>query len=580
MIVGDGDVRLTAATVDSCQVSMRGDLEYTARIMLGRGGYRVSLARKISLLFGTAVLLTIAVTLVFPQLQMTALNEQVLLLQAKRIATSAYQLVNLRRADWEGVSEELARVWPVLARRTGLPPTPPHLVPVSNALEGGFRAEAVARLQTHPQQRYYWRLQRNGTVFRFAMAVRGLPADPHPDALRGIIDVRLPAVSTASTWNIVVTVLAGASGAVLAILVFYIVTQRLVLSPVHALRRVAEKVTTGDLNVRADISSRDEFGELADAFNDMLAHLEAAQEEQRRINRSLDVRLEELARTNVALFESNRLKTEFLANVTHELRTPLISIIGFAELLRDAWQSPQVDPQRMARFADNILTSARSLLEIINDLLDLAKVEAGRMELHLTEFPLATLCRDLADFVRPLAAKRNQTLNVSLDDPLPTCRSDAGKIKQILYNLLSNAIKFTPTGGTVTLEARAESQERVVLHVRDTGPGIPPEDQETIFEKFKQLDASKTREHEGTGLGLAITRELVRMLGGRITLHSVVGAGSTFTVTLPIDLSDRTASDPAPSPERHDAQKASVQGHPNPRPDAAAPDPLDSPYGG
>jgi signal transduction histidine kinase len=502
---------------------------------------RVSLARKISVLFGTAVLLTIAVTLVFPWLQMSALDEQALLMRAMLIASTAFEAVDLTQQDWRDAQADLEARWPTSARDLGLPARPPHLVRNGPAIGGGFQRDAIDRLQRQPTQRYYWQRQEDGQRFRFAMAVRGNDADPYPHTLRGIIDVRLPIPRAPAVWNAVVTVLAGASGAVLAILAFYTVTQRLVLSPVHALRRVAEKVTMGDLNVRSSIESGDEFEQLSDALNDMLTHLKAAQEEQEKINRSLDIRLGELAETNVALYESNRLKGELLANVTHELRTPLVSIIGFAELLRDAWENPGADRQRLARYSQNILTSGRSLLDIINDLLDLAKIEAGKMELHLSEFGLEELGRDMIDFVRPLADKRNQELALVLGEQLPACHGDAGKLKQILYNLLSNAIKFTPTGGFVSLSIERHDDDRVLLTVRDTGPGIPRDRHEVVFEVFRQLDASRTREHEGTGLGLAITRELVDMLGGTIQIESVPGEGSAFIVDLPIRVEERGA---------------------------------------
>lgn len=498
--------------------------------------HKISLARKISLLFGTAVLLTIAVTLVFPWMQMTALNEQAMLVQATQVASTAYQAVDLHQPDWRTAQRQLEQRWPLLVRELGLPLQKPRLVPDSPSVGPGFQRDAMDRLRRNPQQRHYWRIQNDGRLFRFAMAIRGAEADPHPHVLRGIIDVRLPIAQDEGVWNSVVTVLAGASGAVLAILVFYLVTQRLVLSPVHVLRRVAQKVTIGDIDVRASIASGDEFEALSDAFNDMLAHLKAAQEEQQKINRSLDIRLGELAETNVALFESNRLKSEFLANVTHELRTPLVSIIGFAELLRDAWENPKADRRRLARYTENILSSGRSLLDIINDLLDLAKIEAGKMEFHLSEFSISELCKDLIDFVRPLADKRNQRLDLRLAADLPRCHSDSGKIKQILYNLLSNAVKFTPTGGSVSLSVERNANDRVRLIVRDTGPGIPDDLRDAVFEKFRQLDASETREHEGTGLGLAITRELVHMLGGVIQLESEDGQGTTFIVELPTTL--------------------------------------------
>jgi signal transduction histidine kinase len=495
-----------------------------------------SLARKISLLFGTAVLLTIAVTLLFPWLQMTALNEQALLLQARQIASVAYQAVELAESDWTAAQARLDHRWPWLVRELGLPPYPPRLIAESSELGHGFQVDAMERLRRNPEQRYYWRLQDDGRYFRFVMAVRGGPADPYPHVLRGIIDVQLPVPQSPGVWNAVVTALAGASGAVLAVVVFYVVTQRLVLSPVRTLRQAAEKVAGGDVTVRAAIGSGDEFQELSETFNHMLGHLEAAREEQEKINRSLDVKLGELAETNVALYEANRLKSEFLSVVTHELRTPLVSIIGFAELLRDAVGNAGGDSQRTARYCDNILTSGRNLLEIINDLLDLAKIEAGRMELHLSSFAIDELCRDLIDFVRPLADKRQQQLTLQICEDPPRCHTDSGKLKQVLFNLLSNAVKFTPAGGSIRVVVEWVGPERLRLSVSDTGPGIPPEFRDSIFEKFRQLDSSQTREHEGTGLGLAITRELVQMLGGTIRLEPQDGVGSTFTVELPVHL--------------------------------------------
>jgi two-component system, NarL family, sensor histidine kinase BarA len=498
-----------------------------------RSWSHMSLARKISVLFGTAVLLTIAVTLIFPWLQMKALNEQSMLWQAKRVASVTLQALDFVQTDFGQLQSQLNDRWPALTSELGLlEQERPVLVAVGE--EGpGFQSDAIRRLATDRDQQYYWRIQEDGRRFRFAMAVRRTSIDMHPDSLRGIIDIRIAIPQVQGAWNSVATVLAGASGAVLAILVFYMVTQRLVLTPVRSLRKAAEQVSTGDVGVRANIETGDEFQELAGAFNDMLSHLKSAQDEQQKINRSLDVRLGELAETNVALFESNRLKSEFLANVTHELRTPLVSIIGFAELLRDAAEGKKVDPARLARYSDNILTSGRSLLDIINDLLDLAKIEAGKLEVHLSEFSIAELCRDLLDFVGPLADKRAQRIEARLADDLPMCFSDSGKIKQILYNLLSNAVKFTPKEGVISLTVSRMGGDRVRLCVADTGPGIAAEHRETIFEKFRQLDASRTREYEGTGLGLAITKELVHMLRGSIRIESEPGEGARFVVELP-----------------------------------------------
>jgi signal transduction histidine kinase len=502
-------------------------------LMQRKGWLRVSLARKISLLFSAAVLLTISVTLLFPWQQMTALDETAMLTQANWVAATVRQAVDLRGSDWTTAQVRLDRRWPALVRELGIPSVHPRVVPVGPTAGPGFQSDAIERLRRNPRQHYYWRIQDDRRIFRFALAVRGTDADPHPHVLRGIIDVRFPIPQQAGVWNYIVTVLAGASGAVLAILVFYMVTQRLVLSPVHMLRRAARKVTTGDIEVRSSITSGDEFQQLSDAFNEMLAHLKVTQDELRSANQLLDLKLGELAETNIALYESNRLKSEFLANVTHELRTPLVSIIGFAELLRDAWENPKADRERLARYSQNILISGRSLLEIINDLLDLAKIEAGEIELHLSKFSIADLCRDLVDFMRPMADKKEQQLRVHMPDSPPQFHSDSGKIRQILYNLLSNAIKFTPTGGSISLAVEHNGQDAARLIVRDTGPGIAEEHRGTIFDKFRQLDSSETREYEGTGLGLAITRELVHVLGGSIEVVSEPTYGAVFHVDLP-----------------------------------------------
>ncbi len=508
--------------------------------MLGKSWLKISLARKISVLFGAAVLLTIGVTLAFPWLQMTFLDKQALLLQAKRVATSAYQAVDLHQPDWFHAQQRLDESWDYLASELDLPGTSPRLVTL-NAFGQGFQSDAIERLKSHPDQRYYWRLQRDGRQFRFAMAIRATQVDPHPDALRGMIDVRLPVPQGQGFWNAVITVLAGASGAVLAILVFYFVTQRWVLSPVHSLRKVAQKVTEGDIEVRSTIQSGDEFQALSETFNGMLTHLKSAQEDQQKINRSLDVKLGELSEVNVALYESSRLKSEFLANVTHELRTPLVSIIGFAELVRDAVDGKVVNQNKLSRYAQNILSSGRNLLDLINDLLDLAKIEAGELELHLSEFFIGELCQDLVDFVQPLSDKRKQKLSLEAGNDLPECHSDSGRIKQILYNLLSNAIKFTPVKGSITLCVEREGQNHFRLRVQDNGPGIAKEDHEKIFKKFQQLDASETREYAGTGLGLAITKELAEKLGGTLSLETEVGEGSTFHVVLPVTLAESSS---------------------------------------
>ncbi|MCA9257339.1 MAG: HAMP domain-containing histidine kinase, partial [Phycisphaerales bacterium] len=218
--------------------------------------------------------------------------------------------------------------------------------------------------------------------------------------------------------------------------------------------------------------------------------------------------------------------------------TPLASIIGFAELLREAASD---EGGRQFRYAENIMSSGRMLLGLINDLLDLAKIEAGKLELHLTSVNLREMLDNLLDFVRPLANKKSLQLSAVVPDEAPSIESDAGRIQQILYNLLSNAIKFTPEGGLVEMTLEPQTDEHVAIHVRDTGIGIPAEKLDAVFETFRQLDGSVTREYGGTGLGLAISRDLARLLGGALSVSSEQGKGSTFTVILPLTPPEQTS---------------------------------------
>ncbi|HUO09724.1 MAG TPA: ATP-binding protein [Phycisphaerae bacterium] len=363
--------------------------------------------------------------------------------------------------------------------------------------------------------------------------------------------------------NRIVIVVAGMVGGTLAIVVFYLITSRLILQPVRVLKNTAEKVAAGDLKIRSAISTGDEFQHLSETFNTMLATLQASQNQLEATNRSLDTRVGELAQSNVDLFEANRLKSEFLTNVTHELRTPLNAIIGFADLMAETAKTGGDAKQQ--RYCENIRLSARQLLDLINDLLDLAKIEAGKLVLREEKVNVADVCEAMANFMRPLAQKKNIdfVLNISPDMPLIT--TDPGRFQQILYNFLSNAIKFTPPDGQVTIMARNEDirgggESAIVggvpsgeglgagggdasiaaagvgairVDISDTGPGISVEDQRVIFEKFRQIDGSVTRQHSGTGLGLAISRELANMLGGRIELKSEAGKGATFSLIIP-----------------------------------------------
>jgi two-component system sensor histidine kinase BarA len=313
----------------------------------------------------------------------------------------------------------------------------------------------------------------------------------------------------------------------------YIIVRYVIVKPVKHLKEVSDAISAGELNVRSEIQTGDEFEDLSHAFNRMLRNLVSMQDRWRKVHADLDRKVDELAQANMALYESNRLKGDFLATMSHELRTPLNSILGFSEVLLSS--DHLTDKQQ--RWLRNIQTSGERLLNLINDILDLAKIEAGKMQVRLEEFSIHDVAEGLINMFRPLAEKKNIDLRAQIDVAIPVLRQDVVKLQQILSNLLSNAIKFTPEGGRVLLKADADPLH-VVITVADTGVGIAPEEQELVFEKFRQSGNPLTREHAGTGLGLSIVRELAKLLGGEVTLQSALGRGSTFTVRLPLQLSE------------------------------------------
>ena len=227
-------------------------------------------------------------------------------------------------------------------------------------------------------------------------------------------------------------------------------------------------------------------------------------------------------------------KSEFLANMSHELRTPLNAIIGFSEVLSERLFGELNEKQD--EYLKDIYASGTHLLSLINDILDLAKIEAGRMELELTDFDLPTAIENALILVRERAGRRGITLQATVDERLGEVRADERKIRQVVLNLLSNAIKFTPEGGRIEIRA-ASVDGAVEVAVADTGVGIAPEDQEAVFEEFRQVGSSAAKQ-EGTGLGLALCRKFVELHNGRICVTSQVGVGSTFTFTIPVRRSE------------------------------------------
>ena len=227
---------------------------------------------------------------------------------------------------------------------------------------------------------------------------------------------------------------------------------------------------------------------------------------------------------------ANRHKSEFLANMSHELRTPLNAIIGFSEVLQERLFGELNEKQ--AEYTEDILTSGQHLLSLINEILDLSKVEAGRMELELASFDLPLAIDNARTFVRERAVKHGITLDVDVDDRLGEYVGDERKIKQILLNLLSNAVKFTPEGGRISISAN-KTDNGAEISVSDTGIGIPPAEQPMIFEEFRQVGGDYAHKKEGTGLGLTLAKKFVELHGGKIWVESEVGKGSTFTFMLP-----------------------------------------------
>jgi PAS domain S-box-containing protein len=238
-----------------------------------------------------------------------------------------------------------------------------------------------------------------------------------------------------------------------------------------------------------------------------------------------------LRRQQIGLEQASALKSQFLANMSHEFRTPLNAILGYTHMLLNGVTGTVSETQRkgLARIDSN----SRHLLALINDILDITRIEAGRMPLNITTFAVPDLIDEVMSELEPIIKRSNLTMSARAGSKLPMLRSDRQKVKQIVLNLLSNALKFTPEG-SVTIAARYDGRSRMVcIAVRDTGVGIPSEDQAKVFEDFRQLDSSPARGYGGTGLGLSICRRLAEMLEGDIELESETGRGSTFVLCIP-----------------------------------------------
>ncbi|HXL16606.1 MAG TPA: response regulator, partial [Streptosporangiaceae bacterium] len=251
---------------------------------------------------------------------------------------------------------------------------------------------------------------------------------------------------------------------------------------------------------------------------------------------------EEILQVNRQLEQSSRYKSEFLANMSHELRTPLNAIMGFSEILLDVTMN--LTGGERTEFLRNIHSSGQHLLGLINDILDLAKIEAGKMELHAEEMPVAEALQEVTSILEPMARQQGLQLIMAGLADVGVIKADRSKFKQVLYNLLSNAVKFTPPPGQITVTVK-DSPDHLTVSVHDTGIGMKEEDLPKLFREFEQIDGSYTRRYQGTGLGLALCRRFVEMHGGRIWAESHFGKGSTFTFTIPRDARLGPAAEPS-----------------------------------
>ncbi|PHQ79781.1 MAG: hypothetical protein COB69_07255, partial [Phycisphaera sp.] len=263
-----------------------------------------------------------------------------------------------------------------------------------------------------------------------------------------ILDRRSTEAAGQLAFNVVYLVGAGALVLAFAVLVFYFITSILILEPVRELRQTAELVVSGELGARSQIVTGDEFEELGNAFNAMLEHIQRSQDQLSSINTALDLKVGELANANVALFESAKLKGEFVANVSHELRTPLNSVIGFAELLMEIARAEanagddSTKHRKRVRYLENILTSSRNLLELIDSLLEMAKIQAGKSDIRVETIDIATICDALVSLIEPLARRKGIEIEIEIASGLPEIETDPRKLQQILFNFLANAVKF------------------------------------------------------------------------------------------------------------------------------------------
>jgi signal transduction histidine kinase len=329
-------------------------------------------------------------------------------------------------------------------------------------------------------------------------------------------------IAHANRELLVTTAILSVSAVVLAWLCGFVISWSIIL-PVREAQNFLDHVATGAFEQRVVLPNRDEFGALAERMNRM-------SEELQKLDRMKVEAVSELAQLNTQLERASRAKSEFLSNMSHELRTPLNAILGFTEMMVDGLYGEL--PEELKDPLNDVQTNGRHLLRLINEVLDLSKIEAGRMELALGDYSVQELVASVRVALRSLAEEKGLDFRIDVADGIPIARGDAGRLTQCLMNLAGNALKFT-LRGEVCIGAALQGDE-LVYRVSDTGIGIAPEQIDNVFAEFRQVDATVTREFGGTGLGLSISKKFIEMHGGRIWVESRVGVGSTFFFNVPL----------------------------------------------
>ncbi len=313
-----------------------------------------------------------------------------------------------------------------------------------------------------------------------------------------------------------------------------VVYRRTIGTSLNQLIQVINQTEHGSDAKELTVQRNDEIGEVFRAFNRMRDRQRQHDQDLDNVRAGLEKRVRErtmeLKSAHDAALSANRTKSQFLANMSHEFRTPLNSIIGFSEILASGIVS---DPKMLTEYANDIRESGQHLLTLTNDLLDLSKAEAGKLELHESLMDVTSTLEACTNMVRNSAQEKGLTVSISVPASSPTISGDERKIRQMILNLLSNAVKYTPQGGTITLSSRPSPDGGLILAVQDTGIGIAQKDQERVLQPFVQVNSAYTRKQAGTGLGLPLVRILAELHGGYLTLSSTPGSGTLVSIHLP-----------------------------------------------